>query len=267
MSDVNEVVNEVVAGFSLTNRWLIYASVMLAPAQFASGLGSNLPTNLGFLAYNIYNQIVWYWAVKGQQLHALSLVIVHLNMVYALTYLGGITAGNIFMALFLGLGTASLLVLNTISAWTSWATNQTDGFGVYQFYFFGWRTLDDGWHKFIMVWQIGDSIFAFVGVCAAIVLAIWISLIDDDEFSKKRIPLADRLSAPLDALRYPLIPIGAAIMLLFCWPLILWTELIVARNNIESDIDMIAVWLFVAQVGTMLIPSCSIHLPCFRSNK
>lgn len=45
-------------------------------------------------------------------------------------------------------------------------------------------------------------------------------------------------------------------MLLFCWPLILWTELIVQRNRIESETDMIAVWLFVAQCVAMLAPSC-----------
>lgn len=56
---------------------------------------------------------------------------------------------------------------------------------------------------------------------------------------------------------YPAIPLGAILMLIFAWPLILWVELIVQRNHIVSETDMVAVWLFVAQVGTMLIPSWS----------
>jgi len=54
--------------------------------------------------------------------------------------------------------------------------------------------------------------------------------------------------------KYLAIPIGGILVLLISWPLILWVELIVARNNIESETDMVAVWLFVAQVATMLIP-------------
>jgi hypothetical protein len=38
----------------------------------------------------------------------------------------------------------------------------------------------------------------------------------------------------------------------------------VAGNHIESPTDMIAVWIFVAQVGAMLIPSFSRYLGCFR---
>jgi len=43
-------------------------------------------------------------------------------------------------------------------------------------------------------------------------------------------------------------------VLSFIWPLIMWVELIFARNHIQSDTDMVAVWLFVAQVILMLIP-------------
>jgi hypothetical protein len=240
---------QTIPGFSLTNRCLLYVSFLLAPAQFISGLRSNYPSNLGFLAYNLYTQIAWYEAAKGKQLHALSLLPVHFNLIYAITYLGGVTSGNIIMALLLGFGTAGVSVLNTMAAWTSWATNQPEGFGVYQFFFFGWRTLSPGWHKFILLWQIFDSIAAFSSLFAAIGIAIEVATLDEE---------------PPWYLRYRAIPIGAVVMLLGGWPIILWTELIVARNHIESTIDMIAVWLFVAQVGAMLIPSCSARLGCFK---
>lgn len=241
---------QVVAGFSLTNRWLLYTSLMLTPAQFITGIGSNCPSNLGFLAYNWYTQIQWLQAVQAKELHALSMLPVYFNFIYALTYLGGITSGNIVMAVLLGLGSAGVMVLNTVSAWISWATNQEEGFGVYQFFFFGWRTLDPGWHKFFLLWQICDSIGAFVFLIAAIAISIMALTWEDDE----ELPWY---------LRYPAIPVGAVAMLLFFgWPLIMWTELIVARNNIESETDMIAVWLFIAQVATMLIPSFSPFSGC-----
>jgi len=233
---------QITPGFSVTNRSLLYISFMLAPAQFISGLRSNCPSNLGFLAYNVYTQIAWYQDVKAKQLHALSLALVHFNLIYAISYLGGVTSGNIVMALLLGFGTAGVIVLNTVAAWTSWATNQLEGFGVYQFFFFGWRTFSPGWHKFILVWQIFDSIVAFSCLFAAIGIATAVVNLDEK---------------PPWYLKYSAIPIGAVAMLLGGWPLILWTELLVARNHIESATDMIAVWLFVAQVGAMLIPSCS----------
>src|SRR5437667_4829935 len=108
---------QVVQGFSLTNRWLLYTSIMLSPAQFVTGVGNNCPSNLGFLAYNWYTQIQWYYSVKGKTLGALSLLPVHFNIIYAITYLGGVTSGNAFMALLLSLGTGGVLVLNSVSAW------------------------------------------------------------------------------------------------------------------------------------------------------
>ncbi|KAJ5091445.1 hypothetical protein NUU61_006315 [Penicillium alfredii] len=247
---------QAVEGFSLINRWLLYTSFMLAPAQFISGIGSNCPSNIGFLAYNWYTQLTWYKAIKANELHALSLLPVHFNFIFVFTYLGGVTSGNLVMGVILGLGTAGVIILNTVAAWTAWAIDQPGGFGEYQFFFFGWRTLSPGWHKFILVWQIGDSLFAFGSVVTAMVLAITTALSgyggDEDE---DQMPWWTR---------YPAMPLGAVAMLLFGWPLILWTELIVSRNHIESDTDMIAVWLFVAQVGTMLIPSCTSYLGCFK---
>ncbi|KAJ5375902.1 hypothetical protein N7509_012788 [Penicillium cosmopolitanum] len=237
---------QVVQGFSLTNRWLLYASMMLSPAQFAGGVGSNIPTNVGFLAYNWYTQIQWYQAVQAKELHALSLLPIHFNFIYAISYLGGVSSGNIFLSAFLSLGTVGVLILNTVSAWVSWATNQPEGFGEYQFFFFGWRTLSKGWHIFTLLWQIGDSFLVLNAALAAGYLST-VGSIDSEEV--KRMPWYLH--------KYPAIPLGAIAMLIIGWPLILWTELIVQRNHIESETDMVAVWLFVAQIGLFLIPSWS----------
>jgi hypothetical protein len=237
----------IVDGFSLLNRWLLYTNFMLAPAQFASGLGNNCPSNIGFLAYNWYTQVAWYRAAKSQEMHAISLVLVHVNQLFSLSYLGGVTSGNIYMGTLLGLGSAGVIILNSVAAWTAWATNMREGFGEYQFFFFGWRTLSKGWHTFLLLWQISDSMLACVCIIAALVIPITLTQMDKD------LPWW---------LRYPAIPLGAATMLLVGWPLILWTELIVQRNRIESETDWIAVWLFVAQVATMVIPSCGLSFSC-----
>jgi len=163
---------------------------------------------------------------------------------YSISYLGGITSGNIFMGLFLGFGTAGVIVLNNVSAWTSWAVDQPDGFGVYEFFFFGWRTLNPSWHKFFFVWQLSDSIEALTMITIAISVAIAVTMLPPEEFKEWS----------QWWVRYPFIPAGAVVMLVLAWPLILWVELIVARNHIESATDYIAVWLFVAQVVAMLIP-------------
>ena len=238
---------QVVEGFSLTNRWLLYTSMMLAPAQFAGGIGNNLPTNVGFLAYNWYTQIQWYQAVKAKELHALSLLPVHFNCVYAITYLGGISSGNIFLSALLALGSVGVLILNTISSWISWKTNQPEGYGEYQFFFFGWRTLSHGWHIFTLLWQIGDTLFVLNTAILAFYL-VAVAGIGKEDIG--RIPWYLRTWGGA-------IPLGAICMLILVWPLILWVELIVQRNHIESETDMIAVWLFVAQVGAMFIPSWS----------
>jgi hypothetical protein len=238
---------QIVPGFSLVNRWLLYTSFMLAPAQYASGLKSHCPSNIGFLAYNWYTQISWLRAIRAKQLHALSLVPVHYNTVCCITYLGGITSGNIPMAITLGLGSAGVMLLNNVAAWVSWATNQAEGFGHYRFYFFGWRTLSPAWHKFFLVWQISDSLEALGFAVFAIAWAI--RVVDAPQPGGKKI---------FWWYRYPAIPVGAAAMLIFGWPLILWTELVVSGNHIESATDWVAVGLFVAQAASMLVPSCGI---------
>lgn len=55
---------------------------------------------------------------------------------YVFSYAGGISSGNIFMSILLGLGTVGVLLLNTIAVWMSWATKQPEGFGEYQFLLF-----------------------------------------------------------------------------------------------------------------------------------
>jgi hypothetical protein len=241
---------EITDGFSVANRWLLYTSFMLAPAQFISGLGNNYPSNLGFLAYNWYTQVTWYRAIKANRLHALSLLPVHFNTLYALVYLGGISAGNLPMAVLLSVNTTGVMVLNTICGWICWTTNQREGFGLYRFFFFGWRTLNPGWHKFILLWQIFDSIAALGCVIMAFVLALRFARVTGDDLRWYW--------------KYTAIVPGAATMLLVGWPLILWSELLVAGNHIESSTDMIAVWMFVAQVGLMLIPSFSRCWACFQ---
>jgi len=236
---------EVPAGFSLTNRLLLYASLLLSPPQFMSGIGSNLPTNIGFLAYNWYNQCLWYTAIKNNQLHALSLLPVHFNTIYAFTYLGGVTSGNIFMGVILGFGTAALMIFNTVAAWTSWATNMSEGYNIYEFFFFGWRRLTPGWHKFFLLWQINDTVLAIFCVVSAICLSIAVTRPG---------------YKPDDLLSWY---IRGFFMVLSAGFLIMWVELIIFRNHIESPTDMIAVWLFVAQIGTMVLPAihrCMMYL-------
>ena len=239
-----------------TNRWLIYASLMLTPAQALSGIASNCPSNIGFLAYNWWQQYTWFTAVKKRDLHALSLLPIYFNMLYTVTYLGDIFAGNVAMGVVLGLGTAGLIIMNTITAWISWKTNLPEGVGLYQFYFFGWRVLSEKWRKLFLVWEIFDTMVVANAVVASVCLGI-------------RIPgqfkVAEREKRLFRWARGTAMFWGSALMLLATWPLILWMELIVKKNNIVSETDMIAVWLFIAQVATMVIPSVtSLVAACWR---
>lgn len=242
--------NEVVAGFSLLNRWLLYTSMMLAPAEGVAGWGSNCPSNLGFLAYNIYTQVQWFPATRSKQLHALSLLNSHFNIVNAFTFLGGVISGNYFLATLMGFGTAGVMLLNNATGWISWATNQPEGFGIYKFFFFGWRTLSPGWHiKLMLLWQIFDSILSVFMAVLGVGWAFF-SAKTSQEFTDSK---KERWWW-----RFPAIPVGAALVLIFNWPLIMWTELLFKANHIESRTDWIAVWLFIAQVGTMMLPSCGL---------
>ena len=246
---------QVLAGFSLTNRCILYASAVLSVPQAIAGLESHIPINIGFLAYNWYNQIQWYRAIKADQLHALCLLLPHLNLTFSITYLGGTTAANFPTAALLVVGTSGVIALNTVAACISWETNQREGFGVYQFFYFGWRTLDPHWHKFFLLWQIWDSIWVLsiltleVVVIIAMGMGMWERFYVPPAWYEKYIAIAGEVASSL----------------FWIGPLILWIELIVARNHIESATDWIAVWLFVAQVGALLIPLEPVLLKCSRT--
>ncbi|KAK4113687.1 hypothetical protein N656DRAFT_706694 [Canariomyces notabilis] len=246
---------QIVPGFSLTNRLILYASLLLSPAQFVSGLGNPCPSNIGFLAYNLYTQIAWHKAVTGDSdIHALSLILPHFNLIYAVTYVGGVSSGSLIWGVPLGLGTTSVLILNTVSSWKAWAVHQPRGYGVYQFFFYGWRTIDEDFHKYLfLLWHIFDSLWCAGGIYMAIFLAITMS-----EVGKEARWYRTYLAIPLGSI---------GVLVFLAWPLILWTELIIARNQIVSETDMTAVWLFVAQVVTMLIPKCIVDLSCFRGKE
>ena len=237
-----------VPGFSLTNRWLLYTSIMLAPAQFVSGIHSNCVSNVGFLAYNYYTQIMWYRFARAKQLHALSLIVPHFNTIYLVSYLGGLSSGSIAMALVLSLGTSGVILLNLAASWVSFTTNLAEGFGTYKFFFFGWRTLNSRWYKFFLAWEIFDTMGTVGCVISAFAIAISVA-----GFSEETGKEVDRIGWRA---KYLTIPIGAAGMLCGCWPLILWTELIVQHNKIVSETDKVAIALFGAQVAAMLLPSC-----------
>ncbi|KAG9255539.1 uncharacterized protein F5Z01DRAFT_546384 [Emericellopsis atlantica] len=249
--------HEVVQGFSVLNRGLLYTSLVLSPAHFLSGWSSHGTTNLGFLAYNWYNQFVWYFAIQDRQLHALSLLPVHFNMIYAFTYLAGAAAGNLPAGVLLALGSAGVMVLNTVAAWIAWRDCQTAGYGEYEFFFFGWRTLSPGWHKFTLVWQIFDTMLIFACVILALSIPMYMHTIRRELADKGGEHKPNSLLAGLKAIsnyKYLAIP-GSVLMLVFVWPLILWVELIIRRNDITSPTDWVSVWLFVAQVGLLVIPS------------
>ncbi|KAK0719243.1 hypothetical protein B0H67DRAFT_485561 [Lasiosphaeris hirsuta] len=234
---------QIASGFSVVNRVLLYFSFLLAPAQLASGLKNNCPSNIGFLAYSFYTQISWYRAITNKELHALCLILPHANILFNITFLGGATSGNQVMGVFLGFGTAGLMILNNVCGWRSWIIDQPDGFEVYRFFLFGWRTFNENWHKFMLVWQIADTIMLSIGVVAAIAIGIF----------------APRLTKHEEVdwwLKYAAIPVGLAVILFLAWPLIMWVELIFSSNNLQSDTDMVGVALFIVQVVFMLVPSC-----------
>jgi hypothetical protein len=243
----------ILPGFSLANRWIFYTSTMLAPAQALAGFGSNWPSNIGFLAYNIYQQYLWYNGIKTNRLHALSLIPVYLNMMLPITYAGGVPAGNRLMVALLCVATIGLTVPSTLTAWVSWRTNLPEGDGEYQFPFFGSRTLNKGWRMLFLVWGICNTLSS-LGMIISVVwlsfwLMVWFKKPEEDEglfgWVKKKIFL----------LRATAICWGAVGILILVWPFIYWMESIVKWNRIVSDTDMISVYLFVAQVVVMIVPT------------
>ena len=245
---------QIVSGFSKTNRWLMYASAMLAPAQLLSGIDNNCPSNIGFLAYNLWTQVGWYRAIKAKRLHALSLCPIHFNILYYVTNMSGVTSGHIAIGAVLGVATVGLDTFQTVAAWKAYNEDLPAGIGVYQFFFFGWRTLTPNRRRFFCFWQVFDTILAVIFASAAFLLATKSPKIDPElkEYVTKW------WIKPIT------ITCGAAAVLIIAWPVILWTELIVTRNKLESATDWVAVGLFAAQVGAMLLPSAKQVLGCVR---
>ncbi|PPR00506.1 hypothetical protein CVT24_005527 [Panaeolus cyanescens] len=249
------VVNTVMPGFSQANRIVMYASLLLTPAQAIAGMGSRAPFNLGFLAYNMYQQYLWYTAAKSKELHALSLLPTYLNLIYSFTYLGGVPSANIFVGMLAALGTAAMMMMNIITGWVSLKTNLPEGEGVYIFYFFGWRTLTKSWMKFLVAWQVFDTLIALAMIGVTVVLGYWIPkhvcADDSDPFEKHKFLVRKKL--------YPLVVIlvGPPVLLVLVgWELILFMELLVNKNNIESETDMVSIYLFIVQA--LLTPAWAI---------
>ncbi|CAO2651392.1 Nn.00g039620.m01.CDS01 [Neocucurbitaria sp. VM-36] len=234
----------VVQGFSQLNRALMYTSALLAPAQALSSINQTGLSNLGFLAYNYYTQITWYRAASNRQLSSLALVAVHANTTLAFAYLGGVFAGNRAMAVLLALGAMGVLWLNNATAWISWKTGQTQGYGEWEFFFFGWRTLNKNWHKFIMVWQISNSLETVMLSIVCVFLA-GRAVLRSREKSRKVFKWWHRI---------PAVPVGGAVMVFVLAPYIAWIEMIVRRNRVESETDWVAVYVFIGQVALMLLP-------------
>ncbi|EGS20305.1 uncharacterized protein CTHT_0021310 [Thermochaetoides thermophila DSM 1495] len=71
---------------------------MLAPAQYIAGVGTSDISNLGFLAYNIHMQYMWYRDIINpsapENVGPLCLLIPHFNVIYAISYVGGVSSRN-----------------------------------------------------------------------------------------------------------------------------------------------------------------------------
>ncbi|PPR00504.1 hypothetical protein CVT24_005528 [Panaeolus cyanescens] len=241
-------INVVAPGFSLTNRWLLYTSLMLTPTQATAGLGSSAPINLGFLAYNGYQQYLWYSAAKNKQLHALSLIPPYLNFIYSVTYLGGVPSGNIVVGGISATASAALIMMNVATSWVSITTNLPEGDDVYAYYCFGWKTLSKSSRRSFTAWNVFDTLFSIaMAVCCFFVAFVSWDYFKEHKDSKEF--KMEKISSALAA-----VVLGPPIVLLLIgWELIMWIELIVQRNHIVSETNMIAVYLFIAQVVLMII--------------
>ncbi|KAF6744606.1 hypothetical protein DFP72DRAFT_1018729 [Ephemerocybe angulata] len=247
----------VVAGFSLTNRLLIYFNFLLAPAHLLAGGEITLPeklrylryfpSNLGFLAYDCYQQVLWYKAINTEEIHALSLVIAYLNAMYAITYLAGLSAANHLYFSLQALGVAGMLTINAISGWINCTQNLPKGDGVYRFWFFGWRRLSEGWRGLAIFIQVLITLGSLILAIVVIILARRHS-----QFMGK---YAKEQGEPWGKWwRIGAIALLTLIVLIFGWPLALWMELVVLKNGLVSETDWVAVYLFIAQVVMMIIP-------------
>ncbi|OAA50266.1 hypothetical protein NOR_00716 [Metarhizium rileyi] len=107
-----------------------------------------------------------------------------------------------------------------------------------------------------MVWQISDSVFAFASELIAVFAAVILIYIDEDKVLLNLTLWQEEPKGDLSRAKYPFILAGSAVMMLASWPLIPWTELVVQRNRLESDTDIVVLELFITQVVTMTVPSC-----------
>lgn len=57
----------IMAGFSLTNRILLYVSLATLLAAFLGGVEGNLPISVGFLGFTICQQYLFYIATKNKK--------------------------------------------------------------------------------------------------------------------------------------------------------------------------------------------------------
>ncbi|KAF5330606.1 hypothetical protein D9619_005194 [Psilocybe cf. subviscida] len=245
MATTLPAVNVVMPGFSLTNRLLLYANIITVPAAALGGLGTHLPINAGFLGYTIYQQYIFYVATKHKQLHALCMLPQYLNTLYAFTYAAGISAGNHWLSVITCLGTIAALIINNITTWTAYLTDLPEGYGVYRFYFFGWRTLSPNWRTLFLLWAVFDSFATF----DYIALSVYVAGVT---------PVASKEVKNDDTFKWwsdTSLVWGSVVGLVMFWPVVLWTELIVKENHIVSETDMISFYLFIVQIALLAIPS------------
>ncbi|TEB28326.1 hypothetical protein FA13DRAFT_1690742 [Coprinellus micaceus] len=250
-SSLSKMANRVISGFSQVNRYIFYASLMLCPAQALSGVDTRWPSNIGFLAYNAYQQYLWYRGVKAHDLHALSLVPIHQNMVSTITYAGGIPAGDNLVVTVQCLGVIALITSSTYTMWLSWMTNLQEGYGVYKFSLLGERTLSESWRYFNCLWGIWNTMEATFMICSAIWLSIRLIRTRKDPNIEHRGGCFERMLKVLW---------GALCIVILVGPFVYWMERIVKLNNIVSETDTISIYLFAAQVSIMVIGS--VHEIC-----
>ncbi|KAF5330609.1 hypothetical protein D9619_005191 [Psilocybe cf. subviscida] len=236
----------VISGFSLTNRLLLYASIATAPVALMDGIGSHIPINAGFLGFTIYQQYLFYLATKQRQLHALCMLPQCLNSMYAVSYLAGVSAGNRWLSGALCVGTAAVLIINNVTAWTAYLMDLPEGYGVYHFFFFGWRTLSSKWRPLFLLWSVGDSIVTLGYITQSVYIATWTPTVseevDGDEDSN------------LKWWKDTSLIWSSAVGMLPFFPFVLWIELIVYKNHIVSETDTISVYLFIVQIALLITP-------------
>lgn len=103
-----------------------------------------------------------------------------------------------------------------------------------------------GWRVFFLLWEISNTI----QIAIVVLWLVLIALSTPASWTKE-----ETEDSGWKWIRATAIFWGAVLALLLTWPFILWTELVVRKNNIVSETDPVSVYLFAAQVGTMVLPS------------